>query len=182
MPGGGIAVRWLGIVLVLTGAAGGFILARRQSLIPLRLAQALLVDLGVLVSHVCTARRPLPEILAADLAGGLGGRWMWRPLLVLLDREEGRSFGDCWAQAAGGLPPPLDGMLSHLGEEIKKYGSKVFFLYKGSYTKTMGIYNLVMQAAVRQSTAPRLLPRELCLMLLYGILCWERRPLKKAFP
>ena len=70
MPGGGIAVRWLGIVLVLTGAAGGFILTRRQSLIPLRLAQALLVDLGVLVSHVCTARRPLPEILAADLAGG----------------------------------------------------------------------------------------------------------------
>lgn len=115
MPGGGIAVRWLGIVLVLAGAAGGFILARRQSMIPLRLAQALLVDLGVLVSHVCTARRPLPEILAADLAGGLGGRWMWRPLLVLLDREEGRSFGDCWAQAAGGLPPPLDGMLSHLG-------------------------------------------------------------------
>ena len=38
-------------------------------------------------------------------------------------------------------------MLCYLGEEIKKYGDKVFFLYKGSYTKTMGIYDLVMQAA-----------------------------------
>ena len=115
MPGGGTAMRWLGVCLVLAGAAGGFALSRRQSLIPLRLGQALLVDLGVLASQICTARRPLPDILKTDLAAGLGARWLWGPLLTLLSREEGRSLRDCWARAAGGLPSPLNSMLTPLG-------------------------------------------------------------------
>ena len=39
-------MRWLGALLVLAGAGGGYLLARRESLLPERLARALLVDLG----------------------------------------------------------------------------------------------------------------------------------------
>ena len=33
--------------------------------------------------------------------------------------------------------------LCHLGEELAKYGNKVFFIYSGDYIKTNGIYDLV---------------------------------------
>lgn len=37
--------------------------------------------------------------------------------------------------------------LSHLGEEIRKYGNKLFFIYQGEFIKTLGIYDLVMDAS-----------------------------------
>lgn len=35
--------------------------------------------------------------------------------------------------------------LCHLGEEIRKYGTKLFFIYQGEHIKTMGIYDQVME-------------------------------------
>lgn len=37
--------------------------------------------------------------------------------------------------------------MKHLGEEIKKYGNKLFFIYQGDFIKQMGIYDHVMQAS-----------------------------------
>ena len=100
-------MRWLGALLVLAGAGGGFVLVRQQSLLPMRLAQALLVDLGVLSGRICWARKPL--------AAGLGARFLWGPLLTLLEQERGHSLPDCWARAADSMPPPLNSLLAPLG-------------------------------------------------------------------
>lgn len=108
-------MRWLGALLVLAGAGGGFVLVRQQSLLPMRLAQALLVDLGVLSGRICGARKPLPAILTDDLAAGLGARFLWGPLLTLLEQERGHSLPDCWARAADSMPPPLNSLLAPLG-------------------------------------------------------------------
>ena len=108
-------MRWLGALLGLAGAGGGYLLARRESLLPERLARALLVDLGVLADGVCCLRRPLPDILGKDLAEGLGAVWLWRPLLEMLKGETGQSLPACWAEVTGQLPAPMDGMLASLG-------------------------------------------------------------------
>ena len=107
-------MRWLGALLVLAGAGGGCLLRRQGRLTPLRLGQALLVDLGVLSSRVCGMRRPLPDLLARDLTAGPGALWLWQPLLALL-REEGMPLSDCWICACGALPSPLGELLAPLG-------------------------------------------------------------------
>ena len=108
-------MRWLGALLMLAGAGGGYLLARRESLLPERLARALLVDLGVLADGVCCLRRPLSDILGKDLAEGLGAVWLWRPLLEMLKGETGQSLPACWAEVTGQLPAPMDWMLASLG-------------------------------------------------------------------
>ena len=37
--------------------------------------------------------------------------------------------------------------MHHLGEEIKKYGTKLFFIYRGENIKRMGIYDLILNAS-----------------------------------
>lgn len=107
-------MRWLGALLILGAAGGGFILEREKSMLPLRLAQALTVDLGILAAGICRSRRPLPELLERDLAQGPGNAALWGPLLVLLG-EETESLPVCWGRVCRGLPAPLDAMLAPLG-------------------------------------------------------------------
>ena len=77
-------MKWLGAVLVLWGALEGFLLRRRERLLPLRVGQALAEDLEVLRCGVCLCRAPLPEILEHNLAEGEGARYLWGPLAALL--------------------------------------------------------------------------------------------------
>lgn len=99
-------MRWLGALLILGAAGGGFILERERSMLPLRLAQALTVDLGILSAGICRSRRPLPELLERDLAQGPGNTALWGPLLVLLG-EEMESSLSAGEGCVGGLPAPL---------------------------------------------------------------------------
>ena len=57
-------MRALGAALVLLGAAGGYLLRRREQLLPVRLGRALLEDLAVLDYQIRFRRRPLPALLA----------------------------------------------------------------------------------------------------------------------
>ena len=106
-------MRALGAALVLLGGGMAWVLHRREATLAMRLGEALLGDLAVLRYHICTCRDPLPEILGRRLGEGLGSVWLWRPLLDRLGTE--RSLADCWAEAAGALPEPLDRMLSPIG-------------------------------------------------------------------
>ena len=77
-------MRALGAALVLLGAAGGYLLRRREQLLPVRLGRALLEDLAVLDYQIRFRRRPLPALLAG--MEGLGARWLWQPLAEALER------------------------------------------------------------------------------------------------
>ena len=114
-------MRGLGVLLILWAAAGGFVLERRRSLAPLRLAQALAVELGVLSAGVCRGRRPLPELLMGELSQGAGAAALWRPLLALLEGEQG-TLSACWGRACRDLPSPLDAMLAPLGPLLPEGG------------------------------------------------------------
>ena len=93
-------MKWLGAVLVLWGALEGFLLRRRERLLPLRVGQALAEDLEVLRCGVCLCRAPLPEILEHNLAEGEGARYLWGPLAALLSEAGERSLTGCWRQAS----------------------------------------------------------------------------------
>ena len=107
-------MRGVGALLILCAAGCGFALERGRSLHPLRLAQALAVELGILSAGVCRSRRPLPELLAGELGQGAGAAALWGPLLALLEQGAG-PLSVCWGQACRDLPPPLDTMLAPLG-------------------------------------------------------------------
>ena len=109
-------MRALGAALVLLGAAGGYLLRRREQLLPVRLGRALLEDLAVLDYQIRFRRRPLPALLAG--MEGLGARWLWQPLAEALEGQETEGLPGCWARAAAGLPPPLDRYLAPLGPMV----------------------------------------------------------------
>ena len=114
-------MRALGAALVLLGAAGGYLLRRREQLLPVRLGRALLEDLAVLDYQIRFRRRPLPALLAG--MEGLGARWLWQPLAEALERQEAEGLPGCWARAAAGLPPPLDRYLAPLGAMVPAGGA-----------------------------------------------------------
>ena len=118
-------MKWLGAVLVLWGALEGFLLRRRERLVPLRVGQALAEDLEVLRCGVCLCRAPLPEILEHTLAEGEGARYLWGPLAALLPEAGERSLTDCWRQAAAGLPDPLQRILAPLGTLLPTGGERL---------------------------------------------------------
>lgn len=146
-------MRWLGALLVLAGAGGGWLLTRRESLGPQRLARALLVDLGVLADGVCCLRRPLPDILREDLREGEGAVWLWRPLLAALEGETGRSLPGCWAGAAGALPAPLDGMLAPLGPLLPAGGEALRRAIEETREELTGFWR---EERARQAASARL--------------------------
>lgn len=115
-------MRALGTALILCAAGAGYVLRRREQLLPLRLGRALLADLSALEWGVCARRAPLPELLA-DLEG-LGARWLWEPLAAALAGEE-ESLPACWTRAADRLPPPLDRHLAPLGELLGAGGARL---------------------------------------------------------
>ena len=108
-------MRALGAALVLLGAAGGYLLRRREQLLPVRLGRA------VLDYQIRFRRRPLPALLAG--MEGLGARWLWQPLAEALERQETEGLPGCWARAAAGLPPPLDRYLAPLGPMVPAGGA-----------------------------------------------------------
>ena len=114
----------LGTVLILLGAGGLFVLRRRDSLLPLRVGQALAADLPVLRWQVCVCRRPLPEICTEILTDGLGAAYLWGPLGRYLQERE-CSLPDCWARAAAGLPGPLGQFLTPLGPLLPAGGKQL---------------------------------------------------------
>ena len=118
-------MKWLGAVLVLWGALEGFLLRRRERLLPLRVGQALAEDLEVLRCGVCLCRAPLPEILEHNLAEGAGARYLWGPLAALLSEAGERSLTGCWRQAAAGLPAPLRRILAPLGTLLPTGGERL---------------------------------------------------------
>lgn len=118
-------MRGLGAALVLWGAAGLYFIWRRESMLPVRVGQAVLADLAVLRYQVCICRRPLPEICGNFPPDSLGAGFLWEPLgRYLLDGAE-RTLPDCWARASAGLPPPLDGYLAPLGPLLAAGGERL---------------------------------------------------------
>lgn len=112
-------MRALGAILVLLGAAAGYLLRRREQLLPVRLGRALLEDLAALDYQIRFCRTPLPALLAG--MEGLGACWLWRPLAEALERSEG--LPGCWASVSAGLPPPLDRYLAPLGGMVPAGGA-----------------------------------------------------------
>ena len=110
-------MRALGAVLVLLGAAGGYLLRRREQLLPMKLGRALLEDLAALDYQIRFQRLPLPAVLAG--MEGPGVRWLWRPLAEGLES----GLAESWARAAAGLPPPLDRLLAPLGAMVPAGGA-----------------------------------------------------------
>ena len=115
----------VGAALFLLGAAGGYLLRRREQLLPIRLARALLEDLAVLDYQIRFCRTPLPVLLEG--MEGLGAQWLWRPLEAALElaSETGESLSDCWSKAAEGLPPPLGRYLAPLGTMLPAGGERL---------------------------------------------------------
>lgn len=115
-------MRALGAALILCAAGAGYVLRRREQLLPLRLGRALLADLSALEWGVCARRAPLPALLV-DLEG-LGAKWLWAPLAAALEGEE-ESLSACWTRLTGRLPPPLDRYLSPIGELLGAGGTRL---------------------------------------------------------
>ena len=115
----------LGALLVLWGAGYLYCLRRRESLLPVRIGQAVLTDLAVLRYQVCVCRRPLPEICAAFLTEGLGSQYLWAPLGRRLAEPGEYTLAECWAGAASNLPPPLDRQLAPLGPLLCAGGDRL---------------------------------------------------------
>jgi len=118
-------MKWLGVLLILWGAGGFFLLRRRESLLPLKVGQALAGDLEVLRCEICLCRAPLPDILANSLAAGEGGRYLWGPLARLLPEAAERSLAGCWREAAQNLPEPLGRILAPLGPLLPVGGERL---------------------------------------------------------
>ena len=114
-------MRALGAVLVLLGAAGGYLTRRREQALPLRLGRALLGDLAALDYQIRFCRAPLPALLAG--MEGPGAQWLWRPLAQALEQAGPGGLAACWAAAAAGLPRPLDRYLAPLGAMVPAGGS-----------------------------------------------------------
>lgn len=145
-------MRWLGALLILSAAAGGFLLERRESLMPLRLAQALAVDLGTLSAGICRSRRPLPELLAKELDRGPAADALWQPLLALLEGDAG-PLAACWGRACRDLPSPLDAMLAPLGPLLPEGGGALGRAIEETREELSGF---VRAERERQSAAGRL--------------------------
>lgn len=103
-----------GALLLLGGAAWWSLLRRREGMEPVKAGRALLEDLAVLRCQIEICRTPMPELLRDMLSGGPGGDMLWKPLEAMLARE-GAYLPECWREAVGGLPPPLDRMLAPIG-------------------------------------------------------------------
>ncbi|MDE7244652.1 MAG: hypothetical protein K2O18_11865 [Oscillospiraceae bacterium] len=117
-------MKLLGTILILLGAAGLFILRRREGLLPLRVGQAVAADLAVLRREICVCRRPLPEICTEILTDGPGAAYLWGPLGRYLQENE-CSLPDCWARAAAALPAPLGPLLAPLGPLLPAGGEQL---------------------------------------------------------
>ena len=116
----------LGVLIVLWGAGGCYLLQRRQRLQPLRVGQALLGDLAVLRYQICVRRTPLPVILERDLTSGAGAEAFWLPLGDLLAGPgAGKTLPNCWEQVAAELPGPLRRMLAPLGPLLPAGGAEL---------------------------------------------------------
>jgi len=115
----------LGALLVLWGAGGFYFQRRREALLPIRTARALLADLAVLRYQVCVCRAPLPEICTDMLREGLGAQYLWGPLGQSLQDAGEPTLSRCWAKVADGLPPPLDRLLAPLGPLLPVGGERL---------------------------------------------------------
>ena len=118
-------MRLLGVALVLWGAGCLYFTRRRESLLPLRVGQAVLADLAVLRYQVCICRRPLPEICGGFPPDSLGAVFLWGPLGRCLAEQTEPTLPGCWARAAAGLPPPLDEYLAPLGPLLAAGGERL---------------------------------------------------------
>ena len=115
-------MRLMGVLLVLGGAVGCFILRRRQDMLPLRIGQALQGDLAVLRYQICVRRAPLPLILEQELCGGEGAEALWTPLAQMLAED---TLPNCWEQAVQTLPQPLGRILGPLGPLLPAGGEEL---------------------------------------------------------
>ena len=113
-------MKLVGSFLILWSAGICFLLHRRESRVPILLGQALLADLAVLKSRVCTACMPLPQILESELSAGIAAQYLWRPLRLRLQGGDGACLEACWRLAAAQLPPPMDRMLFPLGPMLSR--------------------------------------------------------------
>ena len=105
-------------------SAGGWCLLRRQEgREVLALARALLDDLAVLGYRVRVCRMPLPELL--EELDGPGAEKLWTPLLERLRRADGDTLPQCWAEAAAGLPEPLERIMAPLGDLLSVGGARL---------------------------------------------------------
>lgn len=110
-----------GALLLLGGAAWWTLLRRREGMEPVETARALLEDLAVLRCQIEVCRTPMPELLRDMLSTGPGGALLWKPLGDMLARE-GAYLPDCWREAVGALPPPLNRMLAPIGPLLPEGG------------------------------------------------------------
>ena len=113
-------MRAMGTVLVLLGAAGAYLLRRRQELRPLQVGQALLGDLAVLRFAICVRRMPLPRVLGENLS-------LWGPLLAKLreNRGQGVLLYCCWDSTVVALPGELPRILAPLGPLLPAGGERL---------------------------------------------------------
>ncbi len=120
-------MRAMGTVLVLLGAAGAYLLRRRQELRPLQVGQALLGDLAVLRFAICVRRMPLPRVLGENLSQGPGGEALWGPLLAKLreNRGQGVLLYCCWDSTVVALPGELPRILAPLGPLLPAGGERL---------------------------------------------------------
>ncbi len=118
-------MKLMGCGLILWAALQGWLNIRERMLAPLRLAEALLEDLAILKSGICTGQLPLPRILERDLAGSPAAEALWRPISLALQQRTATSFPCVWQQQASTLPLPLDRILRTPGSLLQEGGSNL---------------------------------------------------------
>lgn len=106
-------MKLLGALLLLGGTGGWLLQRRREKQLPLHLGRALLEDLAILRYQIQVCRTPLPELLS-ELAAGISGEAVWKPLAVLLS-QEGAYLPRCWRETLQDLPLSLRRILSPIG-------------------------------------------------------------------
>ena len=112
-----------GAALIFLSAGSWCLLRRREDRALLSLARSLLEDLAVFGSRVRACRTPLPELL--ETMDGPGAARFWHPLLERLEQADGSTLSRCWAASAGGLPVPLERIMSPLGDLLSVGGARL---------------------------------------------------------
>ena len=115
-------MKLLGSILILWSAGICCYFRRLEGKRLILLGDAILGDLAVLKSRVCTSCIPLPQLMERELAQSLASRQLWKPFYRLLLERKDMGVEACWKEIAVQLPSPLDRLLAPVGAMFTRGG------------------------------------------------------------